>query len=406
MSIDIDWLKNAVIYHILIDRFSRGKEKDILPIECKEPIFYGGNIKGIIERLDYLNELGINTVWLSPFNSTSAYHGYHVTDFFNVDPHFGDIETLKKLIQTFHKKRVKIIMDFVPNHVSSQHPYFLDAQKNKSSKYKNWFYFTKWPDKYLCFLSFYELAKLNLDYTPARDYIISAAKFWLNLGIDGFRLDHVIGPKHSFWQYFKKSIKKDFPNTVLIGEAWLECIKFKELNTINMRRKFFKLLLFKLSLGRLSDGLLKEYIDELDGVLDFRFQKLTRLFIAKKNFFRPLWLLKIKLKRHYNKFPKDYFLLSFLDNHDMNRFLYDNCQNKKRLKEAAQIQFKQKQPAVIYYGTEVGLTQQKSIKACVEDGDLETRGMMPWINQDVELLTFYKNLIKNKNHATHELGYL
>ena len=87
-----EWFKNSIIYHILIDRFA-GCE----PNGWDKPEFLGGNIRGIIDKLDYVKRLGVNTIWISPFYKTSAYHGYHITDFFKVDPHFGSEEDLKEL---------------------------------------------------------------------------------------------------------------------------------------------------------------------------------------------------------------------------------------------------------------------------------------------------------------------
>ena len=97
----VDWFKNAIIYHILIDRFAGFK---ILK-NWEEPVFLGGNIKGIIQSLPYLNNLGINTIWISPFYKTSEYHGYHITDFYQVEPHFGTVKEIKELIEIIHKNK-------------------------------------------------------------------------------------------------------------------------------------------------------------------------------------------------------------------------------------------------------------------------------------------------------------
>ena len=272
----VDWFKNAIIYHILIDRFARYTNIK----NWDKPIFVGGTLKGILEKLPYLQNLGVNTIWISPFYTTSAYHGYHVTDFYQVDPHFGTDEDLSNLIKAVHKSDIHIIADFVPNHCSNEHPFFKDAQQKKNSDYKDWFYFTKWPDSYLCFLSIRELPKINLENMQAMNHIIDAAKQWLSYGFDGYRLDHVIGPPHSFWQKFKKEIKKEYPNAILIGEAWMKGIKLNELRTINVRDKFLKWIF-----GASSDNLLKEYVGELDGVLDFRFQEMIKEYIAGKETF-------------------------------------------------------------------------------------------------------------------------
>lgn len=381
----VEWFRDAIIYQIFIDRFASCKLEG-----WERPDFLGGNIRGIIERLGYIQELGANTLWLSPFYETSAYHGYHITDFFRVEPHFGTLDDVKRLIKEVHNRDMRIIADFVPNHCSWKHPFFIDAQKNRNSRYSLWFYFRRWPDDYLCFLSFRELPKINLEHGPAGEHIIKSAKYWLALGFDGYRLDHVIGPKHEFWQAFRKEIKKDYPDAVLIGEAWMQGIKFSELKTVNVRKKFLKWLP-----GASSDNLLIEYAGELDGVLDFRFQELMKRFIAGKKVSGSR-LLKQELKRHFAKYPKGFFLPTFLDNHDMNRFLFECGNDWEKLKEAAKIQFSTEQPVIIYYGTETGMTQTKSIKDIKGHGDLQARQPMRWGGQDRELMDLYKELVEER----------
>lgn len=394
----MSWFRNAIVYQIFVDRFSRGLVADARPASCEGPVFCGGNIRGIIERLDYLDELGVTAIWLSPFNTTSAYHGYHITDFFGVDPRFGTLEDVQELIAKAHGRGMKLIMDFVPNHMSSQHPFFVDAQKNKASEYRQWFYFQKWPNRYRCFMSFGELPKINLDYAPARDHIIGAAKYWLAMGFDALRLDHVFGPSHRFWAFFRESIKHDFPDALLIGEAFgvagLHKIAYKDLASINLPGKFW------LRLFQASDRAMRAYTSSLDGALDFTFQAFAVNYVARPNRLHPHWLLNLRLKAHYAKFPPGFFLPAFLDNHDINRFLFECGDNKERLKEAAKLQFAQNQPVVIYQGTEVGVSQEKDIADVPSYGDLQVRHMMPWNNFDAELLAFYKDLIKQRRQKT------
>ena len=375
-----EWFKNAVVYQVLIDRFAGCKSG-----KWDKADFCGGNIRGIIEKLDYIRGLGVDTIWISPFYQTSAYHGYHITDFFKVDPNFGDEQDLKELINKVHNLDMRIIADYVPNHCSHKHPFFLDAQNNRESIYREWFYFKKWPDDYMCFLDFKELPKLNLDNKETRKHILNAAKYWLSSGIDGYRLDHCIGPKHEFWKTFSEEIKRDYPDCVLIGEATLMGVKLKELKTINTRRKYLHLL------GSLAlDNLFKEYIGELDGVLDFKFQRILGDFAARK--ITEKKVLE-RLQEHYKKFPSNFYLPTFLDNHDMDRFLYTCRGNKGLLKKAAKIQFSINQPKIIYYGTEVGMSQQNSVSDSSENGDLQARELMKWENQDKDLLEFYKDVV-------------
>jgi len=126
-----NWFKNAIIYHIFIDRFAGFKEVK----NWDKPNFLGGDIRGVIRKIPYLKDLGINTIWVSPFYKTSAYHGYHITDFYQIDPHFGNEQDIKDLISSVHENNIKIIADFVPNHLSRHHPFFMEAQRDKNSKY-------------------------------------------------------------------------------------------------------------------------------------------------------------------------------------------------------------------------------------------------------------------------------
>ena len=165
-------------------------------------------------------------------------------------------------------------------------------------------------------------------------------------------------------------------------------IKFRELKTINIRNKIIKWLF-----GASSDRLLAEYIDELDGVLDFRFQELIKNYIATGNLGKEDFYNE--LKSHYKKYPERYYLPTFLDNHDMNRFLFDCKNDKQKLKQAVKIQFSISQPHIIYYGTEIGMSQEKSIWSFTSHGDLQARRPMNWENIDSDLKKFYRTLINN-----------
>lgn len=382
-----NWLHNAIIYHIFIDRFAGFKNTD----NWDKPHFLGGTLQGIISSIPYLKKLGITAIWISPFYKTTAYHGYHITDFYTVDPHFGTLQDIKQLVTTVHNNNMRIIADFVPNHCSHQHPYFTQAQQHRHSPYYDWFYFTKWPSEYRCFLSVKALPKINLGHSPARDHIIDAAKHWLNQGFDGFRLDHVIGPSLAFWRQFTQEIRETYPNTILIGEAWMQGIKKHELKTIHIKHKYLKWLL-----GAASDSLFKEYIGTLDGVLDFKFQQIIKHYMNTPAI--SLDHFNKHLQHHYTRFPSTFYLPTFLDNHDMDRFLFQCGNNKEKLKTAAQIQFSQDQPAILYYGTETGMTQHHSLWDIPAHGDLQARQPMNWDSPDKDLLAFYKKIIKYKKN--------
>jgi glycosidase len=378
----VEWFKDAVIYQIFIDRFCGFKSS----FGWDKPEFIGGNIKGIISKLDYIKKLGFNTIWISPFLKTNEYHGYHVTDFFKVDEYFGTLDDIKSLVKKCHDSGMRIICDFVPNHLSFKHPYFLEAQKNKESKYFKWFYFKNWPNDYVCFLHYKEIPKINLDYPPAREHIITCAKWLVDLGFDGFRLDHAIGPSHSFWKEFRREIKSVRSDVVLIGEVWAEGIKKDEIDTLRVNNRWF----YKM-FGIESERLFKEYIKEFDGLLDFKFNFLIKEFLHRhitESEFNKL------LEKHYKKYPKDFFLLTFLDNHDMNRILFECGNDKEKLKKLIEIQFSVTQPAIVYYGTENAMTQDMPVSGSY--ADLFFRQPFDWNKTDYELCALYKVIIEKR----------
>ena len=382
------WFRDAIGYHILVDRFA-GYNQEINP---EKPVFLGGNLIGIADKLDYLTELGINTIWLSPVYRTTSYHGYHITDYYATDRRFGSQNDLKRVIDKAHKKNIRVILDFVPNHCSYQHPFFQKALRNKKDNYRKWFYFTPFNNNYLSFLHFHDLPKINLDFPDARKHIIGAAKQWISLGADGFRLDHAIGPSHDFWKAFRKEIKSLNPEAVLIGEAWLEGIGPNMLKTIRIKHKYLRWLLkFK------PWDIQREYIGEFDGVLDFYFRHRITEFIAwKENPDQFEHKLALQMSHHYQRFPENYFLPSFIDNHDMNRFLHDAGQNRDKLKRALKFQFSLPQPPVLFYGTECGLTHQDPVQWDVPFSDIQARQPMPWDSLDHELIDYCKELIRRR----------
>lgn len=378
----MSWLNNAVIYQIFIDRFAGFDDVT----GWDEPKYLGGNIKGIIDNVPYLKDLGVNVIWLSPFYKGVVYHGYHITDFYNVDEHFGSEEDLKKLIHLVHENGMKIICDFVPNHCSNQHPFFIDALNDKNSKYRDWFKFDSKSNDYMCFLSYKELPKFNLDNRDAREHILGAARKWMKLGFDGYRIDHVIGVSNNNLRKIVEPLIEEFPESVFIGEAVFMGIKFKELVTINVPKKY---LIWMLNLKTL---LYKNYDGILDGVLDFRTAKYFEKYALGKDKY------KVKIQCKLKEFDDKLDLITFLDNHDVERFLFRCGGDTLKLKKAAKLQFSLKNPTIIYYGTEVGLSQKAPFSSRQSYPDILARKPMIWevSNQDLDLLKYYKSLIKNK----------
>jgi glycosidase len=394
------WLgPNTVIYQIFIDRFAVAKGNatptvpgidpadKIIPPDDSKPIFCGGSLRGIIERFDHISGLGVNAIWLSPFYKGEAYHGYHPTDLYAVEPRFGTEADLKELIALCHKNNIKIIADFVPNHVSNKHPYFLDAQQNLRSKYYNWFYFTAWPNKYLTFLDIQELPKLNLENLDTRAYVIEAAEKWLDMGFDGLRLDHVQGASDGFWKAFFGVMLTKYPDAAFIGEAWLDNIKLTELKTIRTPNKLFAWF-------RGTPYLMNHYLEFFPSVLDFEFAALARKYAEgklRRDEFHEQAVLHAGSEFKWST-P------TFLDNHDMDRFMFVVGNDVERYKDVARIQFELPLPVVLYQGAEFGMSQDKWKDSYHDNGDLAVRRMIPWQKGSGMLYDFYRDLIQKKTH--------
>lgn len=366
-AMSTNWIDKEVIYQIFVDRFSgKWKEKE------NGNHFMGGNLRGVINKLDYLRDLGITTIWLSPVCCTQNYHGYHTTNFMEIDPRFGTIDDLTELIDKVHAKKMKIIVDFVPNHCSIEHPFFKDALKNENSNYRDWFYFDD-NNNYKYFLKYEELAKINLDNPIARKYMINVARFWCANGFDGLRIDHAIGPSFDFWHEFMLTMRQEFPDKIFFGEIWSYGIESKYFNTLHLKNKFLKRLF-----GINQEKFQQDYIGVLDGVLDFAYRDLLIEAIEKGERILNNKTLENKVKQHFKRYPADFKLLLFLDNHDTNRFLYHCKGDTSLLLEAIQFSRQWNKAFILFYGTEQSMMNHKDIFDDEPYADLRVRECMDW----------------------------
>jgi glycosidase len=357
-----EWLRDAVIYHVFVDRFATiGGQPFAAPPTPGG--FYGGTLRGVIERLEYIAELGATCIWLSPLFPSPSHHGYDATDYASVEPRLGSAADLRELIDAAHARGIRILLDYVVNHVSNQHPAFVRAHADQDSPEASWFTFTRWPDEYLSFFGVPELPQIDGDAPPARDYMIEHARGWLAQGVDGFRLDYANGPSHAFWSQFRAATRAAHPDSVTIGEV-VE-----------------------------TPALQRTYQGRLDGCLDFLLLQALRQFFA----FDALAPAEFDafVNRHLAFFPSDFTLPSFLDNHDMNRFLWVVRGDTRRLKLAALCQFTLPHAPIVYYGTEVGLSQARDVRYADGSGHPEeSRLPMLWgAAQDQDLLDFYRRLV-------------
>jgi cyclomaltodextrinase len=349
------WLREAVIYQIFVDRFAPDPGSEFVQPSDRNGI-YGGTLTGIRSKLDYLAELGITCLWLTPIFPTPSHHGYDATDYGTVEPRLGDLDEFRKLTDAAHALGMRVVLDYVANHISNEHPAFVAAQQDSDAPTTSWFRFSEWPNEYDTFLGVRSMPRIATDDPGAREYLIDNACEWLERGADGFRLDHAHGATHAFWSAFRQATRAAKPDSASFGEIT---------DTPQYVRTFT---------GR------------MDGALDFGLLEALRGFFA----FGALAPSEFDrfLRRHFAYFGAELTLPSFLDNHDMNRFLFSVGGDVRKLKLAALCQFTLPGPPIVYYGTEVGLSQLQPA-----DPLEEARLPMLWGDaQDAELLAYFKRL--------------
>ena len=276
----------------------------------------------------------------------------------------GGDEALHALVDAAHQRDIRVLLDLACNHLSDQHPYFQDALNDKASPYRDWFIFDDSDIGYETFFAVPQLPVINLENPGARAWMLDIAQYWLReFKIDGYRLDHANGPGTGFWSDFRAACREANPESFCFGEV-VE-----------------------------APNILRTYVGRLDGLLDFYVDDLLRKTygwgaMSESEF-------EHALVRHLTYFPPDFIMPTFLDNHDMDRFLFVANGDKEALKRAATTQMNLPGPPIIYYGTEVGLSQKKGKKDGL--GLEESRLPMLWgDDQDQDLLAHFKHLIHRR----------
>ena len=356
------WFRNSRIYHLLIDRFYSENMSN-----AEKPVFAGGTLQGVISKLDYVKNLGFDTIWISPPYKGVSYHGYHITDFYTIDEHFGTIADIELLIKKAHEKNLKVLVDLVPNHCSVEHPFFIDARNSPDSHYREWFYFDK-RNNYLSFLGFKELAKINLENRQTHNYFIDNAAFWASKGFDGFRIDHVIGVPHSFLKDLRKRCSAINPSFVLIGEAWTEGISRSFFNTLRLRNRAIHKT-FGISQKRVQ----LQYRNILHSVIDFECRNILLNYV--KGVIDRETMCR-KLDKHLNYYDENFSPLLFLDNHDTNRIMFECRNDEKKVLELFEIIQNRNVPISVYSGTEQLLSHKESVQSGKPFADLAVRKPM------------------------------
>jgi cyclomaltodextrinase len=168
------WARESILYHIFLDRFNPGDGRSFAPATNPHD-FRGGTLRGVIEKLDYLSNLGVTALWLSPVFPSPSYHGYDASDLFQVEPRLGTLDDLRLLFQEAHNRDIRVLLDFTAHHLSSAHPYFQQARSDPHSPFRDWFLFGSDPDQYETFFGLPHMPRVNVAHPAARAYLIDAA---------------------------------------------------------------------------------------------------------------------------------------------------------------------------------------------------------------------------------------
>lgn len=364
----IEWMKTARFYQIFVERFDIGDaEGDKSYINLKwggipnPKSFAGGDLRGIINRLDYIKGLGINCIYLTPVFKSVSNHKYDISDYYEVDPMFGDNAVLKELIDGAHALGMKVVLDAVFNHCSEFLPQFQDVKKNgEKSPYADWFVINSFkPFSYECFAACEYMPKFNTGSAGARKFLTDIGKYWVQeYGIDGWRLDVSDEVSHDFWKQFRREIKAVKPDCILLGENW-------------------------------HDANVYLHGDEFDGIMNYAFTKACLDFYAFGRFTPKEFAEKLNELLMRNTDTVNIMMLNLLDSHDTDRFLTRVKGDVNKLMSALAVMFFYVGAPCIYYGTEIAL----------EGGyDPDNRRCMDWnrAQEQTPLKSLIKELAKLK----------
>ena len=407
-----DWFKGGVMYQIFPDRFAKkGSMPDIdgrvrrkdwggfpsyKPNENGKVLnndFFGGNFKGIEEKLPYLKALGVTTIYLNPIFEAASNHRYDTSDYKKIDPYLGTEKDFSELIHSAKKQGIRIILDGVFNHTGDNSVYFnkygkyptVGAYQSKDSPYYSWYSFQEFPDCYHSWWGIDVLPEVNENSQEYQDFIFEKGgvlKKWLGFGIGGYRLDVADELPDFFLKKLRKSVKEEDPDAIIIGEVWEDAS------------------------NKIAYSQRREYLQgyELDSVMNYPLKDGIIRYILTENAGDLLHCIRV-LINHYPKQTLD-CLMNILGTHDTSRILtvlggivcynkdemasdkaFLNSENKakaiEKLKMAAVLQYTLPGVPCIYYGDENAM-----------EGHIDPfcRRCFNWDDLNADLIAFYQKL--------------
>ncbi|MBD3305052.1 alpha-amylase [candidate division KSB3 bacterium] len=383
-----DWVKHAIFYQIFPDRFARSpRTQHPKGISFKpwgsppdEQGYQGGDLRGIVDNLDYLQTLGITALYLNPIFASAANHRYHPFDYYQVDPLLGGNDALRELLDEAHRREMRGVLDGVFNHVSRGFwPFHHVLENGGNSPYLDWFIIYGWPlrpysstkqhpPNYKSWWSLPGLPELNTANPGVREFLFGVARHWIEFGIDGWRLDVPFEiDDDSFWQEFRQVVKAANPDAYLCGEVWWDARRWLQ-------------------------G------DQFDAVMNYLFMDAALSFFGAETLRADYKKSHLKLQAldaqafaeaidHMHglyDWEVNHVQLNLLDSHDTARALWILGEDTSALKLCALFQMTMPGAPCIYYGDEIGLSAAD---------DPHCRGAFPWEQAggwNRDLLAFYQ----------------
>lgn len=364
-----EWVKDAVFYQIFPERFANGDPtNDPFAAQSWGGVptaanFFGGDFQGVIDNIPYLKELGITAIWFNPIFEAPSNHKYDTSDYMRIDPSFGDLDKFKEMISALHSAGIRVILDGVFNHTGYKFWAFQDIVRNgKSSGYVDWYYVHGFPiqrspkPNYEAWWGFPDLPKLNIENPEVSRYILDVVRYWMELGVDGWRLDVPNEVGQFFWREFRDHVKGINPDAYIVGEIW-------------------------------HNGAQWLQGDQFDAVMNYVFRDAVLDFFARQTCEASDFVSRLETIRADYPDVASMTLLNLLGSHDTERVLTAFRGNKKKMIPAIVFQMTYQGAPIIYYGDEIGMKGSK---------DPGCRGTMVWDRslQDQELLTLYQDLIR------------
>lgn len=385
-----EWVKHAVFYQIFPDRFAKGQQPHHLfktiqwePWEAPPTVqgYKGGDLWGVIEKLDYLQDLGINAIYFTPIFQSACNHRYHTHDYYQVDPILGGNPALEALLKAAHQRQIKVVLDGVFNHCSRGFFFFNDILENGPySPWVDWFKIEGWPlsaydgslpANYVGWANNRALPEFNHEHPDVREYIMKVAEYWIEFGIDGWRLDVPFEIKvPDFWQEFRQRVKAINPEAYIVGEVWTDSRQWLDGTQFDGVMNY----LFTGPTIAFSAGD-RVQIDLVEGPDYFPYPALSAAEYASKiQDLLNLYDWQIQLTQ-----------LNLLDSHDTARVLSVVGDDQKSVELATLLLLTFPGAPSIYYGNEVGLAGRT---------DPDSRRSFPspeyW---DKSVLDYHKKLI-------------